>query len=123
MADYNSDRDVEDLLDPPKKRQRRHTFKNFAQRVAEVLTYDLCTPLPCGSNIQYATFLESGHSCVCCQLMVSPLSMLLGSFSSCSLFTLLSVSVPYWAWPRNRALFAIRLFYLLEICIVSQPDL
>ena len=46
MVEYNSDRDFEDVLEAPRKRQRRHTFKNFAQRVAEVPTYDLCTPLP-----------------------------------------------------------------------------
>ncbi|BDA46529.1 probable small subunit processome component 20 homolog at N-terminal half [Coccomyxa sp. Obi] len=36
MPDYNSDHDFDDVAEAPRKRQRRHTFKIFAQRVAEV---------------------------------------------------------------------------------------
>ena len=36
MAGYDSDEYAADDLDAPRKRQKRFTFKNFAQRVAEV---------------------------------------------------------------------------------------
>ncbi len=36
MADYDSDGGDGNLQEAPRKRQKRFTFKNFAQRVAEV---------------------------------------------------------------------------------------
>jgi hypothetical protein len=42
MAGYNSDGEDEDLHEAPQKRQKRFTFKNFAQRVAEVGFFALC---------------------------------------------------------------------------------
>ena len=36
MAGYDSDEYMADDLDAPRKRQKRFTFKTFAQRLAEV---------------------------------------------------------------------------------------